>query len=334
MDGLRGLAVLLVVFFHAGWLSGGFVGVDIFCVISGYYMSKTALMNTPFTPWKFVARRIQRLLPALLCMVTVVSLATLWWVLPMDRQDIAYNGWTALLYVSNFWASHHVGYFAGQSLAYPFLHTWSLSVEMQFYLLILLLGITRQGWGALCCIAVGSLVAGQFNGGMGYYGFIERLWQFAIGGIIAWLPARRLLAPWLSSLIYCLATTSIVACSILFQGNDATPSLWALIPCLSAAILLLIPDAPANNLLATLSPAGRISYSLYLWHWPVIVWATYFFERQITGLSMALCIAAAIGISIISYLFIERRISVLLLLAINAVAAALLLIISHLSLYI
>ncbi|MCS2163935.1 acyltransferase family protein [Scandinavium sp. H11S7] len=199
-------------------------------------------------------------------------------------------------------------------------------------MLILLLGITRRGWGALCCIAVGSLVAGQLNGGMGYYGFIEHLWQFAIGGIIAWLPARRLLAPWLSSLLYCLATASIVACSILFQGNYATPSLWALIPCLSAAILLLIPDAPANNLLAILSPAGRISYSLYLWHWPVIVWATYFFERQITGLSMALCIAATIGISIISYLFIERRISVLLLLAINAVAAALLFSTSLLSL--
>lgn len=332
IDGLRGLAVLLVVFFHAGWISGGFVGVDVFCVISGYYMSKTALMQTPFTPWVFIARRIQRLLPALLCMVIIVSLAMLWWVLPMDRQDIARNGWTTLLYVSNIWASQHVGYFAGLSAAYPFLHTWSLSVEMQFYLLIVLLGIARLGWRTLCMIALGSLLVSQLAGGMGYYGFVERLWQFAIGGIAAWVPTQRFRVSGLSSLFYGLAMVSILACGILYQGDNALPSLWAVIPCIATVVLLLLPEAPINKWLSVLSPVGKMSYSLYLWHWPVIVWAGYYFERQITGLTMAFCIAAAVGISIISYLFIERRSSVPRLIAINSLAAVLLLSIANLPL--
>lgn len=141
IDGLRGLAVLLVMFFHAGWISGGFIGVDIFIVISGYFMGRSAFMQHPFRPERFVLRRLYRLVPALLVMVSAVSAGMLWWVLQSDRSDIALNGAYALVYLSNIWASHHVGYFEGQSIAYPFLHTWSLSLEMQFYCVIFLIAL-------------------------------------------------------------------------------------------------------------------------------------------------------------------------------------------------
>ncbi|ADO47239.1 acyltransferase family protein [[Enterobacter] lignolyticus] len=323
IDGLRGLAVVLVMFFHAGWLSGGFVGVDVFCVISGYYMSQTALMSASFSPWTFITHRLQRLLPALLFMVALVCAAMLWWLLPRDRADIAQNGMTALLYFSNLWAHEHAGYFAGQSLAYPFLHTWSLSVEMQFYLLILLLGMARQGWLALCLIGAGSLLSSQAGWGMGYYGLTDRLWQFALGGAIAYLPARQL-ARVPSSLLYAAAVAAIVACGFLYTNANASPSLWSIVPCLAAALIILLPESPAQRVLNTLSPVGLISYSLYLWHWPIIVGATYLFERQITGLSMVLALLVSLLMGVISYAFIEKRLSAVRLIAMNlGVAAAL-----------
>ncbi|WP_323368357.1 acyltransferase family protein [Komagataeibacter medellinensis] len=104
IDGLRGLAIALVVLFHAGWLQGGFVGVDIFVVISGYFMGRSALMQHPFQPVRFVCRRLYRLLPALVCMIALVSAGMLWWVLQSDRADIAINGAYALVYLSNIWA--------------------------------------------------------------------------------------------------------------------------------------------------------------------------------------------------------------------------------------
>lgn len=317
IDGLRGLAVLLVIFFHAGWLRGGFVGVDIFCVISGYFMSQRALLTSSFSPWHFMARRIQRLLPALLFMVTLVCAAMLWWLLPLDRTDIAQNGVSALLYVSNIWAHSHVGYFAGSSLAYPFLHTWSLSVEMQFYLLILLLGMARLKWGALILIAMLSLMISLSGWGVGYYGLPDRLWQFALGGIIAWLPEWQRRQK-LLSVLSLSALALIVACGVLYSNHHATPSLWTLIPCAATALILLLKNAPAQRCLNVISPLGRISYSLYLWHWPIIVGATYLFERQISGYAMVMALTVSLIMSMISYRFIKKPFSCRGLLVTNA----------------
>lgn len=251
----------------------------------------------------------------------------LWWLLPRDRADIASNGVSALLYLSNIWAFQNVGYFAGQSLAYPFLHTWSLSVEMQFYVLILLLGMAGRRWGTLAVIAVISFVVAQSGWGMGYYGLVSRLWQFALGGIVAWVPVSRLSSR-LKSLFYALAIVAIVGCGLLYTNANASPSPWSLLPCFAAACILVLPCAPVNKLLSALAPLGLVSYSLYLWHWPVIVAATYFFEKQITGLLMVGALAASLTLSIISYLFVERRTSVKVLLPINIIAAASLYIIS------
>lgn len=163
IDGLRGLAIVFVVLFHAGWLDGGFIGVDIFIVISGYFIGRSALIQQPFQPMRFISRRLYRLLPALFCMVAAISAGMLWWVLQSDRADIALNGAYALVYLSNIWAAGHVGYFEGQSIAYPFLHTWSLSLEMQFYLVIFLIALVlpythhrNRGWSRFSCCRWGA----------------------------------------------------------------------------------------------------------------------------------------------------------------------------------
>lgn len=311
IDGLRGLAILLVIFFHAGWLKGGFIGVDIFIVISGYFMGRSAFMQHPFQAERFVFRRLYRLLPALLGMVAIVSAAMLWWVLPSDRADIAQNGAYALIYLSNTWASHHVGYFEGQSIAYPFLHTWSLSLEMQFYLVIFLIAWllpklkNRQ-------IFLFSMLAGSFLYSLfatykadhaAYYSLASRLCEFSLGTVI-WLlpplPQSRLF----SAVRYAVALGVLLLCGIFYDLSAASPSPMVLLPCLAAMLIIMQPDAFTRRILEILSPIGVISYSLYLWHWPAIVCASYF--APVYGAKMALVLLGALVAGSLSYMLLER----------------------------
>ncbi|MBS0966262.1 MAG: acyltransferase [Acetobacter okinawensis] len=313
VDGLRGLAVLLVMIFHAGWLKGGFVGVDIFIVISGYFMGRSAFMQHPFRPERFVLRRLYRLVPALLVMILLVSASMLWWVLPSDRADIAQNGAYSLIYLSNIWASHHVGYFEGQSIAYPFLHTWSLSLEMQFYLIIfliaLLLSALRYRQAVLYVVMVTSfaysMVAYHAGDQAGYYNIFARLWEFCLGTVIWVLPAlpqSRLL----SGLTYALSVVTLVLCGVFYNLAYACPSYMALLPCVATMLIIMQPHAATRRLLEPLSPVGVISYSLYLWHWPAIVMATYVLASQVQGMTMALVLGGAVIVGTLSYICVER----------------------------
>lgn len=313
VDGLRGLAVLLVMIFHAGWLQGGFIGVDIFIVISGYFMGRSAFMQHPFRPERFVLRRLYRLVPALLVMILIVSASMLWWVLRSDRADIAQNGAYALIYLSNIWASHHVGYFEGQSIAYPFLHTWSLSLEMQFYLIIfliaLLLSALRYRQAVLYVVMAASfaysLVAYHAGDQAGYYSIFARLWEFCLGTVIWVLPAlpESLL---LSGLCYALAVATLVLCGVFYNLTYACPSYMAILPCVATMLIIMQPQAVTRRLLEPLSPVGVISYSLYLWHWPAIVLATYVLACQVQGMTMALVLGGAVVAGTLSYLLVER----------------------------
>ncbi|QEO16373.1 acyltransferase family protein [Acetobacter vaccinii] len=313
VDGLRGLAVLLVMFFHAGWIRGGFIGVDIFIVISGYFMGRSAFMQQPFRPERFVWRRLYRLLPALVCMVVLVSAGMLWWVLQSDRADIALNGAYALVYLSNIWASGHVGYFEGQSIAYPFLHTWSLSLEMQFYAIIflvaLLLPSLRRRRSALFAILGGSalcsLMALHVGDRQAYYSIFSRLWEFGLGTLIWFLPRLRCSAK-VADGIYGAAVALIVACGVLFDLSAACPSFIVVLPCAATMLIIMLPETRARRVLEQLSPVGVISYSLYLWHWPVIVLAAYLFSIQPQGVIMAPVLGVACLAGLLSYIGVER----------------------------
>ncbi|GBQ27617.1 acyltransferase [Gluconacetobacter azotocaptans] len=314
IDGLRGLAVLMVVLFHAGWLRGGFVGVDIFVVISGYFMGRSALMQHPFKPVNFVCRRLYRLLPALLCMIALVSAGMLWWLLPSDRADVALNGAYALVYLSNIWASGHVGYFEGQSIAYPFLHTWSLSLEMQFYTIIFMMALflpflRHRKWAisAICLLSFAFSMVSHLHGDtQGYYNIFDRMWQFSLGTMIWILPPLRL-SRGAATLVFAAAYAMLIGAALFYRLDFACPSYMSALPCLAVVALIMLPQTGAARIgLVPLSPVGVISYSIYLWHWPGIVVANYLMAFQVHGWTMAAVLGIVMVVSLFSYLFVER----------------------------
>ncbi|GAA4486361.1 acyltransferase family protein [Gluconacetobacter asukensis] len=314
VDGLRGLAVLLVVLFHAGWIRGGFIGVDVFIVISGYFMGRSALLQSPFRPVNFVCRRLYRLLPALLCMIVAVCAAMLWWVLASDRADIALNGAYSLVYLSNLWAAGHVGYFEGQSIAYPFLHTWSLSLEMQFYTIIFFMAlflpyVRHRGWaiiGIFVLSLVSSVTAHLHGDVQAYYSIFDRMWQFSLGTMIWLLPPFRISSV-AANLVSAVACATIVLAGLFYSLNFACPSYMSVLPCLAAAALIALPQTWVSRTgLSLLSPLGVMSYSVYLWHWPCIVVANYLMVFSVHGWVMACVLALALVASFISYVCVER----------------------------
>ena len=314
IDGLRGLAIIFVVLFHAGWLDGGFIGVDIFIVISGYFIGRSALVQQPFQPMRFVSRRLYRLLPALFCMVAVVSASMLWWVLQSDRADIALNGAYALVYLSNIWAAGHVGYFEGQSIAYPFLHTWSLSLEMQFYLVIFVMALVLKYTHHRNRVLIGiflvssgcSLYSNHVGHTQGYYNILDRLWEFSLGSMI-WIVPRPHLSRAVSNIVCGLGVAFLCGAAVIYPLGFACPSYMIALPCLAVMAIIICPQHDvARKVLGTISPIGVISYSIYLWHWPAIVLANYLLMFQVQGMVMGGVLVLVMIVSLLSYVGIER----------------------------
>lgn len=199
IDGLRALAVVPVVLYHAGasWMPGGFVGVDIFFVISGYLISSIILREMSegrFSFLRFYERRLRRIIPALVVMLIVSVAVFQVLALPDQAQDTAESGLAALLSVSNFWFWRHSGYFAPAAEFMPLLHTWSLGVEEQFYLIfpVALLLLSRIPLPMKWLIAGGTVIA--FGVGLwlslnkpsvAYYLLPSRAWELAIGAVLA-----------------------------------------------------------------------------------------------------------------------------------------------------
>jgi peptidoglycan/LPS O-acetylase OafA/YrhL len=292
IDGLRALAVLSVILYHvdASWLPGGFVGVDIFFVISGYLISKLILEEVEATGTlsfaNFYKRRISRLFPALFAVVAGCLVAAAVLAPPDMLASFGASAVGTLLSASNFVFWSQSGYFDAQNLSKPLLHAWSLSVEEQFYLvwpLLLLLSARRSRrapWIVLSLLAAASLAGSIFmqdDRASIYYLLPFRLFELAIGGLLLWAerawPVRRF-ANAIAVLGFALMLYPV------FAYSDATlfPSYNALMPCLGTA-LLIYAGAQSTLARATLAnrvlvPIGLISYSLYLVHWPLLV-----FER-------------------------------------------------------
>ncbi|MEW1938013.1 acyltransferase family protein [Dietzia maris] len=302
IEGLRAIAVVFVVIWHAGvpQLPGGFIGVDVFFVISGFLM--TGILYRELTTsgrilfLDFFARRVKRLIPASALTVAVTLIAA-WLILPASRVlEIAYDAIAATLYVVNWRLSEgSVDYFAQDQTASPLQHFWSLSVEEQFYILWpLLLGAVAVlvAWGlfssrtgitsALLVIFVASLVWSVVytgdNAGRAYFVTTTRLWELALGGLVAVALAHRSSFP--KALSICLSWAGLVAvvASGLFLTTEMPFPGWiALLPTLgTAALIAFTPSAGRGGPLLVLSLRpmtwlGSISYSLYLWHWPVLI---------------------------------------------------------------
>ncbi|MGO1001614.1 acyltransferase family protein [Lysobacter sp. CA196] len=292
IDGLRAIAVVGVVLYHAGlpMLDNGFVGVDIFFVISGYLI--TGLLLREWSERKrpnfleFYARRVRRLLPALIvvCIAAVVATA-LYVPSPDDQRTAAQSAAASLLFVGNFFfQSRTGGYFDADSGTMPLLHLWSLGVEEQFYLLwpLLMLGLLRlrRSWmvGLTLCLAAASLVAAEHLIGTGndaaFYQMPTRFWELTAGGLVAMSSVRA----GKGALPACYAGVVLAVISLFVPFLPGHfPGLGAL-PAVAGAALVLwsvhvrghLGGAGALLRARPMVFVGLISYSLYLWHWPLL----------------------------------------------------------------
>jgi len=323
IDGLRAVAVVPVILFHAGFagFEGGFVGVDVFFVISGYLITGILigeLATGTFSIARFYERRARRILPALF-VVMAACLPFAWlWMLPSQMKEFGQSIVATLLFSSNvlFWRQDD--YFSASAELQPLLHTWSLSVEEQFYLIfpILLLVLwrfgRRQALISLVILAVLSFLVSEWASHRlptaNFFLAPMRAWELLAGAICAMVSARR---PFGSSSVLSIAGLAMIIGAILvFDGDTPFPGVYALVPVTGAALILLFAghDSLTARLLsrAPLVGLGLISYSAYLWHQPLFAFARI---RSLTEPEPAL-MAALSGLSIVlAYLtwrFVER----------------------------
>lgn len=324
IDGLRAVAVLPIVLFHAGVssLSGGFIGVDIFFVISGYLITLIVvgeLDKGTFRLDEFYRRRVVRIFPALFAMLAGVLAIGCVVMLPIELRELGKSAAATVGFVSNIFFWLEADYFAPSAETIPLLHTWSLGVEEQFYIFYpMLLLISRRFWPRrlaltllvviLVSLAWGAAAAWRWPEA-GFYLLPSRAWELALGGLIALGAVPRVAAAGLRNALALAGALLIAAGYGIIRSDMAFPVPWALLPCVGCGLLIAYGRGAVTEPLLTLAPMrliGRISYSLYLWHWPIIA-----FYRLATGVTLDLfetagLVAASIAMAWLSYRLVEQ----------------------------
>lgn len=324
VDGLRAVAVLPVLFFHAGVerFSGGFVGVDVFFVVSGYLITSIILAEIragTFTYLGFYERRVRRIFPALFLVMAVSVPLGLFVLVPEHLQDFGQSVIAAALFVSNFFFYLEDGYFEGPADLHPLLHTWSLAVEEQFYLLVPLLLTLLVRWRVSVAAALLGLAGLSFafsvwqlahNPSAAFYLLPARFWELMLGAVLAAavLPALRSGA--LAAAGVLAGLLAIAAAVFLFDEFTAFPGAAALLPCVGTALVIHCgrTSNPLSVLLgsAPLRGIGLLSYSLYLWHFPLMVFARHLLIRPFNSLEIVLLLALTFGLSLLSWRYVEQ----------------------------
>lgn len=345
IDGMRAIAVVVVVLFHLGTpgFGGGFIGVDIFFVISGFLITgliRNEVESTgTFRFGHFYLRRVRRLFPALAITLAASFVAAIILFPPEPLQRFAGSFITSIFSVSNIWFWQEAGYFDAASITKPLLHTWTLSVEEQFYfvwpaLLFLLVRLPNKSapvWGLLIVgvlsllwnfdlayldSAVTRTLAPPLADWMAndqasiFYLTMFRMFEFAIGALLNWSPSRIFHKGWAGEAAAVLGLVMILVPVGLYSETDIFPAWRALIPCIGAA--LLIQSGQTARIASWMRTApvvwvGKISYSLYLVHWPLIVF--YLYSRgqsQASAVEQIALFAATVAISALIYQFIEQ----------------------------
>jgi peptidoglycan/LPS O-acetylase OafA/YrhL len=326
IQGLRGVAVLAVVAYHADerLLPGGFVGVDIFFVISGFLITgilTRELARGEMTLLGFYQRRVRRLFPALFVMLAVVLLAGAALLSPRDYSELARTALSTVFFVSNVDFYLLSGYFEGEAAEKPLLHTWSLAVEEQFYILFPLLlaflfKTVRQhlalivAIGALGAFAV-SVWGAQDHRTAAFYLTPFRGFELAIGAVLALAPAPARLSGGARAAASLTGLALMAASFVLISRATPFPGFAALAPCLGAALVIFAGmDGRSLGGRAISFPAltffGAISYSLYLWHWPILAFARHYLGKAPEPWQAAILVAAAIGAATASWRFVEQ----------------------------
>ena len=323
IDGLRAVAVLLVLLFHLGisGLSGGYVGVDVFFVISGFLITRilyNEIKAGTFRLANFYERRVRRIVPSQLAALLLTALGAFLLFSPADFLKFADALMATLLFVSNIYFWKEIGYFTSDVEIKPLLHMWSLSLEEQFYLIwpILLLWLMTRRWRGWVLIIGGLLAAASLalavvwshkDPNAAFYLLPFRVFEFIIGGALVWL--RRPASRFLNEALFLLGLVMIFYAATHFSITTPFPSYFALVPCIGAALVIYGGSAPfsrhvlANPLMTYL---GRISYQIYLIHWPLIVFFKYRAFEPMGVSDQLLITAATLLLSVLIYHAIDR----------------------------
>ena len=345
IDGLRAIAITAVIAFHAGLkgVPGGFIGVDIFFVLSGFLITsmlfKEAELTGKINLQEFYARRIRRLLPASsLVLVSTVILAYFFLIPIGDEQlKFAHSAIAATFFISNiyFWKSSG-GYFDGPSDQIPLLHTWSLSVEEQFYLIwpLLLIGIVRfavlrglklRGLVMLvlaamfaCSLATSIWLSIQ-SPSAGFYLLPSRVWELAAGAMAGvFLHQKEFKASlgtrWVAELLSLVGLIAIIIGVVYFDSTMAFPGWAALLPVFGTVVLViagaLSDKGSVSRLLSTkpMTSIGKLSYSWYLWHWPLLVFVKINNFGHSELLINLVIVLVALLLAFLTYYYVENPI--------------------------
>jgi peptidoglycan/LPS O-acetylase OafA/YrhL len=327
IDGLRAVAVLLVFAYHLEAFSvfGGFVGVDVFFVISGFLISSVILREideSRFSLAAFYERRIRRIFPALIVMMFLSTIAAYFFMLPSELVSFAKSLVAALFSVSNFYFWRESGYFSPNGNK-PLLHTWSLGVEEQFYIFFpLFLMLVRRYFSgqfrrAVIGVAAGSFLLSVFGAyadpTSAFYLPVTRIWELLLGTMLSLHIFPAIQSRIWRNLFSAIGLLLIVASAFAYSNRTHFPGIAALAPCCGAALIIAAGEAGTSVVgrLLSLQPVvfiGLISYSLYLYHWPVIVFQqmSMIQLRNVSNRNVhAAILVFSIAIATLSWRFVE-----------------------------
>ncbi|EEK8465003.1 acyltransferase [Salmonella enterica] len=340
VDGLRTVAVLLVLFFHAGFtsLSGGFIGVDIFFVISGYLITGilvSSVEKKKFNYITFMLSRVSRLYPTLLAIILLTLAFGFLIYTPGDFKELGVTSVYSALSASNFHFMLGAGYFDTSSEINPLLHTWSLAVEQQFYLvwpIVIWLSMKASRKLAMAMIAasgIASLIASQYmthiDPTQNYFMVQYRIFEFAAGGLLFFIPNSKERNKLLSTLMFIIGISLIIFAAFHFDKNTAFPGINAMLPVVGACLCIIYSKhTPVGYLLRNkiFVSIGLVSYSVYLIHWPLLVFYKYYIFRPLYTFEKVSLVIVSLLLAYVSYMLIENKFRRINLSGINVMSAS------------
>lgn len=326
IDGLRAIAVLAVLLNHAGirYFPGGFIGVDIFFVISGYLITTIIVREidtNEFSLVTFYERRIRRIYPALFAVLLFTTITSAVLYDSYIFEDFSKSLIATTFFISNIYFWTQTGYFEGDTTLKPLLHTWSLAVEEQYYILfpLLVMLISRyfkakrfQILAAIAFISFGwNIYALQHNSSSAFYFAHLRAWELLIGSLLALNPFSTNPKPLLRNMISLVGFGMLSIPIFVYSKDTLFPGIAAAIPALGSAMIIysgITNSTVVNKVLSipALVFIGQISYSLYLWHWPLINFTKQYFIQKLDRAELLLLLIITIALSTLSWKFIER----------------------------
>ena len=318
---LRGIAILAVLLFHFNipFFSGGFVGVDIFFVISGFLISNIIINKLAYNQLSlisFFSHRIRRIVPALFFLLLTCLILGWWWLAPADYKELGKEAAYASLFFSNHLFFKDTGYFATESETKLLLHTWTLGVEWQFYLIFpFLILLLHRLWPRNISNIIGIITIASFflsfwlsyhKPDAAFFLLPSRVWEFTIGTMLVLNKHKKIS----ESVSGYLAYSGLLLLFIsIFFFNDAIryPGVLALFPTLGAAFIILSRGEKLSPIInfQPIQMLGNLSYSLYLWHWPVYVTFMYYQNHSPTRMLLFVIISLALVMTCVSYYCIE-----------------------------